>query len=313
MAEVLFNNTFFVLIILYLQVEIFYFFCYNYSIFLSKTLKINRIYENSSNIDYSLTDYFIYSFTVLALVSIKGYNFSILYAIISIFILQLSKVLKKNLLNSLNFNSLILIILPLFSTSVILLIYVKSFLTLFMFIELYGVLYYFCFLTSHSFTKNSILKYKNGILLLLWNNFLTTFFLGLGSYFIIQSTGTSCFVELNNLLTNHLFIYLFLIGLSWKLGLPIFHFFKLEVYKFLLKENVFIFSIVTTLINIFILFFILMQPVILNALYINNFILILVLFSLNLVIVNLKISSLLHFFALSGVLTITTTLTLFLI
>jgi hypothetical protein len=108
-------------------------------------------------------------------------------------------------------------------------------------------------------------------------------------------------------------VYFFLLGLFWKLGLPVFHFFKLEVYKFLLKENVFLFSILTTIINVVLLFFCLTEPSIFTALFTHNIFVLFILFAVCLVIINLKLTNFLQFFALSGVFTMTTVLTVFLI
>ena len=92
-----------------------------------------------------------------------------------------------------------------------------------------------------------------------------------------------------------------------------FHFFKLEVYKYLLKENVFLFSILTTVINLVLMFFCLTQPAIFNVIYLNNVLVFVVLFAVVLTLVNLKLTNLLQFFALSGALTMTTLLTVYLI
>ena len=177
--------------------------------------------------------------------------------------------------------------------------------------ELYGVLYYFCFLTSYNFTNQTILKYKNGLLLLLWNNFLTTFFLSLGCILLLKEYGTTNFLDFNFIVSDTFSIFFFMIGLFWKLGLPIFHFFKLEVYRYLLKENVFLFSSLTILINFIIFYFFFHQNIVFSIIYSYKFIFIMILVCIVLLIVNLKIFNFLQFFALSGMFTLTTVLTIF--
>ena len=109
-------------------------------------------------------------------------------------------------------NNLTYIILPSFLFALLFLQLVESFLTFFFFIELYSVLYYFFFLTSYNFSNQTILKYKNGLLLLLWNNFLTTFFLALGCILIIRSCGTTTFNDLNFISLDTYSIFFFMIG-----------------------------------------------------------------------------------------------------
>ena len=288
--------------------------CYNNVVFLAKSLKVKKA-ENHSNVLVSVNaNSFFLVFFVISLVCLKGgaYFSTVLVLFASIFILKLNSTLRFLTAQSINMN-ILQYILPLFVGTIYFLTYTKSYLTLFFLIEVYGVLYYFCFLTSYEFTNQTILKYKNGLLMLLWNNFLTTFFLALGCFFITRESGTTAFTELELLETTALYTYIFLFGLSWKLGLPLFHFFKLEVYKYLLKENVFLFSMLTTVINLVIVFFCVTQPVIFDAIYLNNYIILVVFFAVTLILVNLKLTNLLQFFALSGVLTMTTLLTVFLI
>lgn len=314
MAELYFNSLSLLSVILYFQIEMFLLLCYNNVIFLSKVLRVKKT-ENHSNmlVGANANSFFLFFFVVGLLCLKGGSQFStVLFMFISIFVLKLNSILNKLMNQSVNSN-ILQFILPLFVGSVYFLVYIKSYLTLLFFIEVYGVLYYFCYLTSYTFTNQTILKYKNGLLMLLWNNFLTTFLLALGCFFITRESGTTSFAELALLDSNALYIYLFLLGLSWKLGLPIFHFFKLEVYKYLLKENVFLFSILTTIVNLIIVFFCLTQPTIFNAIYLHNYVIFVVLFASVLVLINLKLTNLLQFFALSGVLTMTTLLTVYLI
>ncbi len=174
-------------------------------------------------------------------------------------------------------------------------------------------MYYFLFLTSYNFSNQTLLKYKNGLLFLLWNNFLTSIFLVLGTFLTIRFCGTTDFYELNLITTSFVPLYIYLIGLFWKLGLPVFHFLKLEIYKYLLRENVFLFSILTTLVNVIILFLTLSQPIFLNTLLLHNWLIVVFIFSILLAIVNLNVTNLLQFFAFSSVFTLTTVLTIYII
>ena len=171
-------------------------------------------------------------------------------------------------------------------------------------------MYFFFFLTSYNLTNFTILKYKNSILLLLWNNFLTTIFLSVSCFFLLKSYGTTNFTELATLNSAPTILGLFLIGLAWKLGIPFFHFFKLEIYKFLTRENIFFFSVITSLVNILIFYFSIQIPVIYTLLYLNNWLFVFIFFLINLVIYNLNIQSVLVFFALSSLITVATVLVL---
>ena len=314
-AELSFNSVGLTILVLYIQLEGYYYLCYNNFIYFTKNLKVS----NTQRLNSQLTPYTNNTlYFILFLLSIFFYknnhlNYSTLFFVAIIIMFNLNKILIKIAnVTTLNNNTLFLI-LPSFTFFLYFIFYIKSFLVFFFFIELYSVLYYFCFLSSYNFTNQTLLKYKNGLLFLLWNNFLTSTFLVLGLFFVITKLGTADFYELN-LITNELYcLYIFLIGLFWKLGLPVFHFLKLEIYKYLLKENVFLFSILTTLVNIIILFIALSQPIIFNTLILNNWTIVIISFSILLSIVNLNITNILQFFAFSSVFTVTTVLTVFLI
>lgn len=314
MAELSINNLFLVGIVFFIQLELFFNICYNNIIFFTKYLKNSKL-NTPTNTTLQTYLNFFYVFFLLTLFTLKiSYPTNLtLIILFTLLFWLLDKFLHNFTLFSKINTNLYKVILTLIVGFMSLLIFVDSFLSFFFYIELYGVLYYFSFLTSYSLSNQTLLKYKNGLLLLLWNNFLTTFFLAIGCYFLLKSYGTTNFRELYLVTNFSVYVYIFLIGLAWKLGIPLFHFFKLEIYKYLLRENVFLFSVTTTLINTLILYFLLSQPFILNTVYLNNFLIIPLLFSINLVLVNLKIFNVLHYFALSSVLTMTTLLSLFLI
>lgn len=296
-----------------IQIEFFFYLCYSNVILLTKLTKILQFNQVLNNFSIKNTNFIYLFITLLLLVFFKTklleIDFIIFICLCFLFIL--SSFLEKMNYKATTSNT-IYIIIPTIFFFIFFLILVDSFLVLFFFVELYGVLYYFCFLTSYNFTNQTVLKYKNGLLLLLWNNFLTTIFLSLGCFFFFKDYGTTSFYELALLPLHKLYVYLFLIGFFWKLGLPLFHFFKLEVYRFLLKENVFLFSIITTLINFFLFFFIFSNNLVFSCIYFDKFLLIIIISSLLLIVTNLKLVNFLQFFAFSGVFTLTTVSTVFL-
>lgn len=315
MAEVSFNTIFLTSVVLYFQLEFFFYLCYNNLVFFNKVAQITKSNQiNNSLASVKNIDFLYILVLFLFLFLSKGVVLSLLGLLVFFlyYTFKLSK-LTKHLHGFHTSNNSIQLVLFTFFTFFYFLFFVKSFLTLFFFIELYGVLYYFFFLTNYNLTSQTVLKYKNAILLLLWNNFLTTFFLALGCFYISKTYGTTSFNELSTITVSTPYIYIFLLGLSWKLGLPIFHFFKIEVYKFLLKENVFMFSILTTLINILILYVCLTQSIVFNTIYLFNTLAIVMVFVIFLILTNLKLSNILQFFAVSSILTLATVLSLFLV
>ncbi len=313
-AEISFNFLGLLTFILYLQIEQYYFLCYNNIIFSTKTLKLAKVNQIQDNLGSSKINSIFFFFLILSIFFSKLNTLPISALItFSIFFFFLINNFFNKLIDKTFSNKFIYLILPTFSIFSFFFFLINSFLSLFFFIELYSVLYYFCFLSTYNLTNQTILKYKNGLLLLLWNNFMTSFFLALGCFLMAKIFGTTNFIELSILTNEFIFIYFYLLGLFWKLGLPIFHFFKLEVYKYLLKENVFLFSIITTLINTIIIIFCISQPVIFNTIYLHNLFLIIIIFTIFLAIVNLNLTNILHFFALSGIFTLSTFISLFLI
>jgi len=288
--------------------------CYNPVILLNKSLKLIKSNQTQSVLTTSVTNtpYFIFYFILFFFIKSNSVIIFSLFTFSIIYLFKVSQLLEKAT-NTVTSNNIVYLVLPTFVSFLYLLIFVKSLLTFFFFIEIYGVLYYFLFLTNYQFTNQTILKYKNGLLFLLWNNFLTTLFLGLGCLFLAKNSGSTAFSELTFLEIDNKSIYFFLIGLFWKLGLPLFHFFKLEVYKYLLKENVFLFSIITTLFNLIIFYVFISEPTLFSCVYTHNLLVLAGVFTIALTVVNLRLTSFLQFFALSGVFTLMTVLTVFLI
>lgn len=191
--------------------------------------------------------------------------------------------------------------------------YLDSLLELLFFLELVGVLYYFYFLNNYNLTKLTSLYYKNSLLFFLWNSFLTTVFFNLLLWYSLRYTGVISFTELNIINNDIIFALFLIISISWKLGLPLFHFFKVELYKYLTRETLFLFSILSTFINSCILWFILSQYFIYFVFLLYNFCLLIVLTLIILILINLNVSNFLYFLAYSGLITLSTILVLILL
>jgi hypothetical protein len=168
-AEVSFNGIFLTTLALYMQVEFFTYTCYNNLIFFTKINQIFKANQLTSNLNTARNvDTIFLTIIFLTFLGLKGNNI-FLFGFILILIIYIFKLLRVlNLLNSSYSNNtnihMVVVSLVIFFYF---LFFLKSFLTLFFFIELYGVIYYFFFITNYSLTSQTILKYKNGILLLL--------------------------------------------------------------------------------------------------------------------------------------------------
>lgn len=313
MAGLSFNFFFFIGIILYIQLEFFFFLCYTNVIFFTKQLQLTKTLKTHTVATTATSNSFFYLFLFFFIFFKSSESLPYLWLFyMGLFIFILEKLMSYFTNWQKSTTNFFASMLPLLCGFLFFILTINSFLTFFFFLELYGVLYYFAFLTTYTHSNQTFLKYKNGVLLLLWNNFLTTFFLGLGCFFILKTYGTTNFLELNYITHSSNYIYVYLIGVFWKIGLPIFHFFKIEIYKILLKENVFLFSIITTLVNLFLVYFLLSQFVVFNTIYFLNWFVLILLFLLNLILLNLKLHNILYYFAISSILTSTTVIVVFL-
>lgn len=154
--------------LLYFQVESFYFLCYNNVIFFSKSLRVSKTNFVTSTLSSGMLHSFYFFFLLVTLFFFKGFNgylFPVLIIVV-FYLFKLNSILEK-ITTAVVANNIIHLVLPTFAIFFFFSFFLNSFLTLFFFIELYGVLYYFCFLSSYTFTNQTILKYKNGLLLLL--------------------------------------------------------------------------------------------------------------------------------------------------
>ena len=149
---------------------------------------------------------------------------------------------------------LILIFLYLFLASFRL---IPNVMSLIMGLELLSVSYYYYFVFQSQKNYVNFIQLKNLLSFYLWLSFLTFALLVLTTFTIYFFIGTGNFKEMQ-MLNRHVsgFWWALLVSsLLWKLGAPGFHFFKLELYKYLSLFFLVFFSIITLYINCFILSF----------------------------------------------------------
>lgn len=209
----------------------------------------NKSFSKDLNKGLSLSSLQSFLFFLTFFIVVKGFfsNSPLILNLILISVLLYSLNVHYNL-SSNKFLSMHIVFLFLLSY-LVLLDLLTSLLDLFILTELYGVLYFFfyAYLTPHS--PSSLNLYKTNLALLLWNNFLTSFFMSLSLYLFFYSYNSTQYAEICLFQLNNLIIYLYSIGLFFKLGLPTFHFFKYEVYLYLKDEYIYLFTILTTLVN----------------------------------------------------------------
>lgn len=137
--------------------------------------------------------------------------------------------------------------------------YATNFILFFLGLELVAILYFFFFIQQFQVKILTFVKLKNLISSYLWISFFTLLLLSLFLVIVLFTCGTSDFKELNYLhSTSSPFMWsLLLLILFWKIGMPGFHFFKLEMYKYLNIVMLLCFSAITLYLNIFFINFIL--------------------------------------------------------
>ena len=158
----------------------------------------------------------------------------------------------------------------------------------------------FFFLQYSHKDYNLIVKYKNLISYYLWLSFFTLIFFVISIVLLSFIYGTLDYREINYFyIVNYIFYFIF-ISLSLKLGVPGFHFFKLELYKYLPINNLILFSVFSLVINFFIFFY--LYSLFYSMLFNNTLIILIVLF-INIIIlaINTDKLSIFYFFALSSV------------
>ena len=102
------------------------------------------------------------------------------------------------------------------------------------------------------------------LILYLWNSFWTSIFYIIFLIFLFWHYNTLNFkqVYLVYNINNWYVGTLLFCSISLKLGLPAFHFLKIQLYFNLDSRLIFVYSIITVFINLFIFIFILVQPVV---------------------------------------------------
>lgn len=154
------------------------------SITINYTKKNNFIFFKTNSNNLILNFLFLYFLTF----KIEGLNFFFSLLLLFIFINKFINKFVKNYLYLLNFNLIIFLILFFF---------VNNFVIFYLFIELYAILFYFFFLNVNFNFKNLyLIKYKNSLMLYLFNNFLTSILYLFGLNFLISNYGTINFIEL---------------------------------------------------------------------------------------------------------------------
>lgn len=126
-------------------------------------------------------------------------------------------------------------------------------------LELIAVLYYFFFLQQTQKNLLTFLKLKNLLNLYLWFSFITLILLGFSVLVCTYYVGSVKFSQLEcfRYSTNSIYWTLLLLAIFWKVALPGFHFFKLELYQYISILFLLIFSSLSLLLNCFIINFIL--------------------------------------------------------
>jgi hypothetical protein len=311
LAGLVVNKHFFILILLFFQLEIIFQLCRNFYIYCLKL--IENFVQSSSLVT---NNSFFYNIPIFIFIVTRKGNIDILFfysffIFLVIFLVNTMFTLygyntkyKLNIIMLINF--FLFMCVSLFTT-------IDSLISFLFILELISVLYYFYFLNNYNLTKLNLLHYKNSLLFFLWNSFLTTVFFNLLMWYSLRYNGIISLHELNYFDNNKLFIILLIASISWKIGLPLFHFFKVELYKFLVKESLFMFSMVSTIINIFILLFVISQYFVYSMLLSYSFFSLILLSLLGVIFVNLNITNFLYFLAYSGLITLSTVLALTLI
>lgn len=242
---------------------------------------------------FILSIYFFIFYSLTLKTSYISNNLSFLFVLAPILLIILYAYKKENL-SFLVYNIFFFIYI---------LNFINSLIIFFMLIELYSLLFYLIILFQIQLkTSKDLLKIKNVLLLYLLGNFLTTSFLLIGIISIIETFGTTSMVELNFFNYFNIPDYLFTIVLAFfiKLALPLVHFLKLEIYKYLSISSVVLFSTLSLVVNYFLITTFLNVQIFIYVLL--NYKLIYILLITNIIILSqkLKLSDFNEFIAYSG-------------
>ena len=121
-------------------------------------------------------------------------------------------------------------------------------------VECIAALYYFFFLQRSPRESFSAIRYKNLLSLYLWLSFFTLFLFIVGTLILIDSYGTLEFSEIKLFSEEQFILIILMLGFFWKIGMPGFHFFKFELYRYLPTFDLVLFSTLTLVFNFFIIF-----------------------------------------------------------
>lgn len=249
----------------------------------------NNLQTNSLNL---LIINFMYVILVIFFITLKSSNtLPLLPVIFTIFF-------TKNIFTK-NYNHMFISINILITS--LLFIYIHNFITFFIILEFYSILFYFYLLNTSNTKELLLIKYKNNLLLYLFNNFLISIFFMFFISQIIYSYGTVNFHELTLFFyQNNIFFILLLLSLLIKLSLPGFHYLKIEMYKYITLENVIIFSITTLFVNFLLINFLFTTNLLTNIFSMYKILITVPLISIFIFIQKLKVNSINEFVAYSG-------------
>lgn len=179
--------------------------------------------------------------------------------------------------------------------------YINNFILFFIVLEFYSIVFYFYLLNYENSQELVLIKYKNNLLLYLFNNFLISTFFILFMSQLISQYGTVNFQELKLFLYhNNIFFNLLLISICLKLSLPGVHYLKIEMYKYVSLEDVVIFSITTLFVNFLLINFLNSFNFIASILGVYKITIVLLFLSVFILIQKLKITTFNEFIAYSG-------------
>lgn len=294
----------------------FIFLAYAYKFFVIKFFSARRIYtkENNTKNVLNLTStvlniYFVIQFgffcsfkCVRGLDNINFFRLFILYVVLLIFLRILSyyswKLINKNIEEE-----IILAIFLWFSVAIVSFFFISNLLLLLLGVELIAIIYYFFFLSVLNSQVINLIKYKNLLSNYLWISFFTLIFFFFSLLLIVWYCGSLKFNQIAavNSAVPAICWHLLLIAFLWKIGGPGFYFFKLELYQFLPLHFLIIFSLLSVVVNCFVLAFFFLNC---WQIYLSSSLAILVyLLILNIILLvrGLKLMNLYQFLGLSAI------------
>lgn len=233
----------------------------------------------------------------------NGYEQSAVIALITYFFVVCVDFLFRNYYtqpkNLINYNMYIgLLFFPLVYCATL----STNFIVFFLFIELFGYLFYLQFLQFFTKNNNKTAHYFDNLLLYFWVNFFGSVIFVVFIIFVFFKFTTVDFISLTGYSKNlQNIFYIFLLGFSLKIGMPGFHFFKMELYKNLKLDAIVNFSFFSIFGYLILLNFIIIKLNIFIV-YSFGFFISFVLFIILFTPAALKITNIVFFFGCSAVL-----------